>query len=60
MTTEWDFPAVVQPQTVDDAASSVLTTFDDPMETLDSVPGKFQMPQVTSQAGSSHIRLGLR
>ena len=50
--------AVIQPHTADDAASSVLTTFCEPVETLDSVPGNLQMPQVTSPPGSSHMRLG--
>ena len=44
--------AVVQPPTEDDAASSGLMTLSEPLETLDSVPGKLQMPQVTSWAGS--------
>jgi len=43
----------------DDAASSALTTFGEPMETPDSVPGKLHMPQATSQPQSSHMRLGL-
>jgi len=55
--TESKFPAVVQPETADDAASSVLTTFSEPLGTLDSVPGKLQMPQVTSRPGSSHMSL---
>ena len=57
-TAESKVPAVVQLQTADDAALSVPTTFSEPRETLDSVPGKFQMPQVTSRPGSSHMRLG--
>jgi len=52
--------AVVQPQTAYDAASSVPTTFSEPRETLDSIPGKLKMPQVTSQPGTSHMRLGLQ
>jgi len=51
-------PAIVQPQTADDAASSEPTTFSEPLETLDSVPGEWQMPQATSRPGSSHVRLG--
>ena len=58
--TELKVPAVVQPQTADDSASSVPTAFGDPKETLDSLPGKLHMPQVTSQPGSSHMRLGSR
>jgi len=58
--TELKVPANVQPQTVDDAASSLRMTFAEPMETLDSVPGKLQMPQLTSCPGSSHMSLGSR
>ena len=50
--------AVVQPQTGDDEWSSVPTTFSEPLEMLDSVPGKLQMPRVTSRPGSSHMWLG--
>ena len=56
-TTEWKVPAVFQPQTVDDVASSAPLTFGDPMETPDNVPGELQMRQVTSRPGSSHMRL---
>jgi len=59
-TTELKVPAVVHPQPADDAVSSVPTTFIDPVETLDNLPGIMQMPQVTSRPGSSHMRLGLR
>jgi len=58
VTNKFKVPAVVQPQTADDAVSSVPTTFGEPMGTLDSVPGKVQMPQLTSRPGSSHMRLG--
>ena len=58
--TELNVLAVVQPHTADNAVSSVMTTFGEPMETLDSVPGKLQMPQVTSRPGSSHMMLGSR
>jgi len=57
-TTELKVLAVVQPQTADDAASSVWTIFSEPLETPDSVPGELQMPQVTSRPGSSYMRLG--
>jgi len=57
-TTELKVPVVVQPQIADDAATSVPMTFDVPLETLDSVPGKLHMPEVTSRPGSSHMRLG--
>jgi len=59
-TTELKILVVIEPGTVEDEASSVPTTFGVPMETLDSVPGKLQMPQVTSRPGSSHIRPGSR
>jgi len=41
--------AVVQPQTEDNAVPSVPMTFSEPLQSLDSVPGKLQMPQVTSR-----------
>ena len=47
-TTQWKAPAVVQPQMADDAALSLPTTLSEPLATLHSVPGKSQMPQVTS------------
>ena len=56
--TESNVLAVVQPQMADDAASSMPPTFGEHMETLDSVPGELQMPQVTSHPGSRHVRLG--
>ena len=59
-TTELNVPAVVQPKTADDAASSVPTTFSEPLDTIDSVPGELEMPQVTSLPGSGHMRLGSR
>jgi len=57
-TTELKIQAVIQTQTADDAASSVLTTFSKPQETLNRVTGELQMPQVTSRPGSSHMCLG--
>jgi len=59
-TTQLKVPAAIQPPTADNAESSVPTTCGVPMETLDSVPGKLQMTQVTSQPGSSHMRLDSR
>jgi len=56
-TTQWKVPAVVQPQTADDAASSGRMTFGEPMETLDSVPRELQMTHVTSRPGRSHMML---
>jgi len=43
-TTELKVPAVVQPQMDDEAALSALMTFVEPMETLESVPGKLSLP----------------
>jgi len=47
-TAELKVPADVQPHMADDAASSTLTTFGEPMETPDSIPQQLQMPRVTS------------
>jgi len=55
-TTELKVPAVVQPQRADDAALSVPTTSSEPLETLDRVHRKLQMPQVSSRPVSSHRR----
>jgi len=57
-TTELTDTAVVQPQKAEHAASSLPMTFGEPIVTLDSVPRQLQMPQVTSQPGSSHMRRG--
>jgi len=63
---EWDnkygasdlrVPAVVKPQTDDDAASPAPTTFGEHMDGLDLVPRISQIPQGTSRPGSSHIPL---
>ena len=51
-------PAVVQPQTNDDAPAPAPTTFGELMESLDIVPGISQRPEGTCQPGNSHIRLG--
>jgi len=58
-TSELRVPAVVQPQTDDDAAAPAPTTFGELMECLEIVPGRSQMLQGTSWPGSRHIRLGL-
>jgi len=58
--TKLKVPAVVQPHTTDNAALSVPTTFGEPIESLDRVPGEWQMPQATSRLGSSHMRLSSR
>jgi len=51
-------PAIVQPQTYDDAPAPPPTTFGELMESLDIDPRISQTPQGTSRPGSSHIRLG--
>jgi len=58
-TTELRVPAVVQPQTNDDAPPPLPATFGELMESIDIVPGISQRPQGTSRPGSSHIRQGL-
>jgi hypothetical protein len=57
-TSELMVPAVVQPQTNDDAPAPPLTTFGQLVVSFDIVPGILQMPQGTSRPGSSHMRLG--
>jgi len=57
-TFELRVPAVVQPQTNDDAPAPPPTTFGELMESLNIVPGISQRPQGSSRPGSSHIRLG--
>jgi len=52
-------PAIVKLQTDDDAAAPALTTFWEPMEWHECVPGLSQVPQGTYRPGSSHIGLGL-
>jgi hypothetical protein len=51
-------PAVVLPQTNDDAPVPPPATFGEFVESLDIVPGISQRPQGTSRPGISHIRLG--
>ena len=55
--TKLKVPTVVQQQTADDAASTGPTTVGEPMETLDTIPRKSQMPQLTTPPGSSQMRL---
>jgi hypothetical protein len=57
-TTKLRVPAVVQPQTMDDAPAPPPATFGDLMKSPDIVPGISQKPQGTSRPGSSHIRPG--
>jgi len=52
-------PAIVKPQTETTAATPLLTTFGELMETLDIVPGQSQIPQGTSWSECSQMRLGL-
>jgi len=51
-------PAIVQPQTDDDASAPAPTTFGEHMEYLWIVPGILPMPPGTSRPGSSQMRLG--
>ena len=52
-TFKWKVPAIVKPQTDDDAAEPAPTTCGEPVECLDIVPGMSRMPQGSSQPGSS-------
>jgi hypothetical protein len=51
-------PAAIPPQIDSTAATPALTTFGDDMDTLDIVRGQSQIPGVSSQPGSSQMRLG--
>jgi len=55
---ELKVPAVVTPQSDDNAAVPAPTTFAELIEYIDSVPRISQMPQVASRPGSCHITLG--
>jgi hypothetical protein len=57
-TTKLSVPAVVQPQTMDDAPAHPPATFGELMGSLDIVPGISQRLQGTARPGSSHVRLG--
>ena len=57
-TTELRVPAIVQPQTTDDAPAPPPATLGELMESLDIAPGISQRLQGTSRPGRSHIRLG--
>ena len=57
-TSELMVPAVIVPQTDDDAAALAPTTFRELIVCLDIVHRISQMLQGTSRPGSSHIRLG--
>jgi len=52
-------PAIIQPQTDDDAAAPAPITFGELMESLEIVHGILQIPQGTSGLESNQIRLGL-
>jgi len=56
-TSELRVPAVVHPQTNDDAPAPPPTTFGELMESLDIVPGISWRLQGTTRPGSGHIRL---
>jgi hypothetical protein len=58
-TTELKVPAVGKPQADSTAATPSPTTFGELMQALDIVAGQSQMPQVTSQQGTSQMRMGL-
>jgi hypothetical protein len=49
--------AVVQQHMVDDAAAPALTKCSERMEYLDIVRGVLQMPEGTSQPGTTHVKL---
>jgi len=51
-------PAVVTPQIDMTAESASPTTAGEHMQTLDIIQGQLEMPAVTSQPGSSQMRLG--
>jgi len=57
---ELEVPVAVLPQTEHNATCSGPTTFGEPMEILDSVPGKLWVLPVTSHPGSSQMRRGSR
>ena len=57
-TAELKVPAVVTPRIYTTAASASTTTAGEDMQTLDIVRGQLEMPAVTSQPGSSQMRLG--
>jgi len=58
--TKLNFPQCVQSQRKEDSTCSAPTTIDEPMETCNIVPGRPQMPQLTSRPGSSQMSLELR
>jgi len=55
---EFKVPAVGKPQTDSTRATPSPTGFGERVWALDIVPGRIQMPQVTSRQGSSQMRLG--
>jgi len=57
-TAELKVPAVVTPRIDTTVASASLTTAGEHMQTVDIVRGQLEMPAVTSQPGSSRMRLG--
>ena len=57
-TAEFEVPAGVIPWQDRTAATPSPTTFGKHMQSLDIVPGQWEMPQGTSQSESNHMRLG--
>jgi len=57
---EMKVPAVVQSQTVIFGAAPITVTSGKVMVTLDIIPGKFQILQVTSRPGPTDMRLDSR
>jgi len=57
-TTGLKVPAVIKPQIHTNAATQSPTTVGEHMQTLEIVRGQSEMPAVTSQPGSSQMRLG--
>jgi hypothetical protein len=57
-TAEVKVPAVVKPQKDTTAATPLLTTVGEHMQTLQSVQGQSEMPAVTSRLDSSQMSLG--
>jgi len=57
-TSKLKVPAVITPQTDDDAAAPAPTTLGEHMEYLDVIPGILQMLQVTPRPGGSDNRWG--
>jgi hypothetical protein len=59
-TTKFKVPAVGKPHTDDNTATPSPTGYTELLESLHIIPGISHMPQRTSLAGSSHMRLGFK